>query len=428
MSAPNAERGVAPQRVDFVREDYLGSGTFGVTPTDPSFLKYSDAINTLNITPSAVIERRGGLGTADPVDFQRGPESHEIVVGYDLVKQINASGDASYDGLARQGDELLPDSHSLLVREDKTQVQSGATVAENTSRPTRLYLYGRGGLVNEGMLAGNPSEQQPVVVELTYIFQYLRAFQIDQPTSVEAPTEVVVKSTDSGDTGVAVEIEGTDDTDTYASETVTTDASDGTTIVSSTTTFQNIDVVYVSAANVGDIEVAINTGSQTSPTEGDTIAKVFGETTYSGVESDYGVPPLGSGSREDTSTLGAPENFIGDTIQADSSPYPYQIQAINLTWENGLEETAVSDQLGRALHPGNRTLNWESTIFGENASIDALQAHFQNSSRNMTWTLDNTTIDLSNTRLVEPGEVAKEEGQAVMTIENRWVAEGLTLS
>lgn len=426
MSAPNAERGISPQRVDFAREDYLGTGTYGVTPDNPSFQKYSDNIRNINATPEAVLERRGGIGSADPRSFERGPESHELTITYDLVKWFGSStGDAAYDGIERQGDELLPDSHSFLMREDKTTVQSDNTVAGNTSRPTRLYLYGRGGLISEGTIQGNPSEQQPITAELTYSFQYLRAVQIDQPTSSEADTLLAVESTDSGDTDVAVDIESEGGS---TSETVTTDSSDATTAVSTSETYGDVDGIYVSAETTGDILVSVNTGSATSPTAGDTLAEIYGTSTYDGVESDYGVPVIGTGSRESVSSLGSHENFIGDTIQADSSPYPYQIQGIVLTFSNNLEETEVADQFGMARHPGNRELTWESTIFGENASIDALQAHFQNTTRNLSWQMDGGTVTLDNTHLVEPGEVAKEEGQAVMTVENAWTAEGITFS
>lgn len=426
MSAPNATRGVAPQRIEFAREDYLGSGTYGVTPTDPEFLKYSDNVRNINVTPEAVLERRGGLGSADPRSFERGPESHEAVVTYDLVKWLgSASGDAAYDGIERQGDELLPDSHTLLTREDKTQVAAGATVSGNTARPTRLYLYGRGGLIGEGVVQGNPSEQQPITVELTYQFQYLRAQQIDQPTSSEADTYLAVKSTDSSDTGLSVDIE---DEGAATSETVTLDSSDATTVVSSSSQYGDIDAIYVSGANTGDIVVSINSGTDTSPSEGDELARVYGSATYDGVESDYGVPTLGSGSREAVSALGTHENFIGDIIQADSSPYPYEIQGISLNFSNNLESTEVADQFGMAYHPGDRELSWQSTIFGENASIDALQAHFQNDARDLSWEMDGGTVTLDQSRLVEPGEIAKEAGQAVMTVENNWIAEGITFS
>ena len=426
MSAPNTERAVAPQRIDFVREDYLGTGTYGVTPTDPEFLKYSDNVRNLNATPESVIERRGGLGSPDPRSFERGPESHQITITYDLVKWLgSATGDAAYDGLERQDDNLLPDSHSFLTREDKTQVTADNTVSGNTARPTRLYLYGRGGLVSEGSVMGNPSEQQPIVVELTYRFQYLRAHQIDQPTSDESDTYLTVKSTDSADTSLTVTIE---DEGGATSEDVTTDASDGTTVVSTSSQFGGIDSVYVDADNVGDIVVSVNSGDDTTPTEGDELTRVVGSSNYSDVESDYGVPPIGSGSRETVASLGSHENFLGDTIQSDSSPYPYQIQAVNLVFNNNLETTEVADQFGMAVHPGNRNLNWESTIFGENASIDSLQAHFQNTARNQSWEMDGGTVTLDSAHLVEPGEVAKEEGGAVMTVENAWTAEGITFS
>lgn len=420
----NVERGVAPQRVDFAREDYLGAGTFGVTPTDPTFLKYSDRIANLSVTPSAMLQRRGGIGSADPVDFQRGPEENELAITYDLVKPISATGDAVYDGAERQGDEMLPDSHSIVMREDKTRISAGATVSGNVARPTRLYLYGRGGLISDGSIIGDASEQVPISVELSYALQYLRGFQIDQPTSGEGSVELLINSTDSSDTGLTVKVEDESGT----GESVTLDSTDATTHVLTSNAYSDIDAVYVPGDNVGDIQVFVNSGTTTSPTVGDQLSTVYGETTYDGVESDYGIPPIEAGSRESVSALGSPENFLGSAIEADASPYPYQIQSVTVTFENNLEATELASGFGMHRAAGNRDVTWEATVFGERTSIDSLRQHFQNNTRTHTWSLTNSTLTLPDSHLTEPGEVAKEEGQAVMTIDNTWTAEGLTIS
>lgn len=414
-----AESGLRDQRIDFARE---GDNNFGGALADPSFLKYSDTVNSLSATPEAVLEERRGLGSADPADFQRGPESHEVTINYDLVKWFSATGDAAYDGLVRDADNLLPDSHTLLVREDKGSVPAEHTVAGNASYSTRIYLVGRGGLIDEVAITGDPSDSQPISVELTYLYQYLRTFQIDQPGS---STYLTLRSTDSGDTGLAVEVESEGGT---TSETVSLDGSDATTVVSTSNQYGDVDGFYVSSEHAGDIVLSINDGSDTAPTEGDEISRLPGTTTYGGGEYDYGVPVLGTGSRETVGSLGSPETFIGDRIGRYSTPMPHEINSATLTVSNNVEETEVASGYGMSLHPGNRNITLEPTLFSENTTYDLVTEHLQNNAQNMTWEMTGGTLTLNSAVLSEPGEIAKEEGQAVMSVESVFTAAGISIA
>lgn len=411
----NAESGLRNQRIEFARES-----TFGAAPADPSFLKYSDTISSFSATPEAVLEERRGLGSPDPADFERGPESHEVTVSYDLVKWFSATGDAAYDGLVRDADNRLPASHSLVAREDKGAVPAEHTVSGNASYATRIYVVGTGGLVDEVAITGDPSDSQPVQIELTYTYQYLRPYQIDQP---DAATDVVVSSTDAGDTGVSVTIE---DEGAATSETVTTDGTDGTTLVQTTATFGDIDAIDVAGDHVGDIEVAINSGSDTTPSAGDTLAVIAGSANYGGVESDGGVPALGTGSHE---ALGSPspETFIGDRILRGTNPFIHEINSATLTVSNNVESMEVSDGFGMSLHAGNRNVTMEATMFGENTTYDMVSDHLQNVANDIDWEMTGGTLTVDQSRLTSPGDVAKEEGQAVMTTDNEFTGEGITI-
>lgn len=420
MSATQPQRpeaGLRNHRTEFARES-----AFGATGSDPSFLKYSSSVTNVTWSSGATLEARRSLGNADPVDHHRGPESHELTVTYDLCKFFTDAGsanDAAYDGLARDADNLLPNSHTLVDREDKGQVAAANTVSGNTARPTRIFTVGKGGLIDEVAVTGDPSDSQPISVELSYVFQKVRSYQIDQPNS---GTLLAVRSTDAGDTSQSVTIED------EGGATAETLALNGTSLVSTSNTYADIDAVELSAETAGDVEVVVNTGSATSPTAGDVLASVAGATTYDNVEGDLGVPALGAGSHEDAGTLPAPEQFIGDRILRAASPVPHEIPSATLTVSNNVEEQEVSSGFGMSLHPANRNITLEASMFGENQTHAMLVDHLQNNSKSIDWEMTGGTVTLESAALTEPGDRAAEEGQAVMTSDNTFEATGIAFA
>lgn len=416
MPNENPEGGLRNHRTEFVRES-----TYGSWPSDPDFLKYSSTVTNFTWASDSVNEDRRGLGSADPHEFLKGPETHEITVEYDLVKWFtDGSGnanDAGYDGLARDSDQLLPNSHTIVDREDKGAIDSDQTVSGNASYATRLYTVATGALVDEIAVAGDPSDSQPVTVEITYLAQKARSYQIDQPDS---GTLLAFDSTDANDTSQSVTVEDDDGN----SETI---GLDGTNLVSTSNQYSSIDAVELDAECDGDVTVYVNTGDATSPSAGDSLAVIYGSSSYNGVEGDLGVPAVEAGSHE---TLNDPaaEVFIGDTIDQAGSPFPYEIPAATLTVENNIEETERSSGYGMALHPGNREIMMEATMFGESMTHDMLQQHLANEANNISWNLDGGTLQLDSAVLDEPGERAAEEGQAVMTTDNTFVGSGLTFA
>lgn len=417
MSNTNPEGGLRNHRTEFIRES-----SFGTPGSNPSYLKYSDSINSFAWTSDSVNEGRRGLGSADPIGFLKGPETHEVVVSYDLVKWFtDGSGnakDAAYDGMARDADQLFPNSHTIVDREDKLSISSDQTVSGNTSYDTRLYTVAKGAVIDEVAVTGDPSDAQPVQVELTYLAQKGRSYQIDQPGS---STLLTVKSSSANDTSQSVTIENEG---AGTSESVTLN---GTSLVSTSSTFGDIDAIELSGETDGTITVSINDGTNSSPTEGDALAKIEGKNTYDSVEGDLGVPALGSGSHE---TLSSPsvEQFIGDVIDRGGSNFAYEIPSATVTVANNVEETERSSSYGMGLHPGNREITMEATMYGDAMTHDLLQQHLENTAKNVTWKLDGGNLQLDNAVLQEPGERAAEEGQALMTTDNLFQADGLTFA
>jgi len=88
----------------------------------------------------------------------------------------------------------------------------------------------------------------------------------------------------------------------------------------------------------------------------------------------------------------------------------------------------VSDGYGMSLHSGNRNVTMEATLFGENTTYDLVKDHLQNVGKDIEWTMDGGSLTVDTARLTGPGDVAKEEGQAVMTTDNEFTGESLTIA
>lgn len=334
---------------------------------------------------------------------------------------VDGSGnplDAAYDGLARDIDNLLPNSHTLLTRQEVNgSLSADNTISGNSGYGTRLYSVGRGGKIDEVEIAGDASDSQPLQTELSYLVQKARSYQIDQP---DASTQLVVSSTDSNDTSVDVTLENEDGS---TSETITLD---GTNLVSTTASFGDIDAFELSAETQGNVKLSINDGDETSPTEGDQLAEIQGASTYDGVEGDLGVPAIDSGSRE-TSFSASYQKFIGDRILAGTDPYPHEIPSATLNVSNNIEETERASGYGMGLHEGNREISLEATMYGETLTHNMLERHLQNVKEKQVWEMTGGDVELLDAVLDEPGSREAEEGQAVMTTDNTFVASGINI-
>lgn len=413
------ESGLRNYRIDFARE-----ASFGDWGADPAFLYYSPVINSFSWESENAPAERRALGSADPVEYQKASESHSFTIEYDMEKWlVDGSGnaeDAAYDGLARDGDNLLPNSHTVVTREDKGAIPEGATVdGASGSKATRIYSVGQGGLIDSVTLTGEAEDAAIVTVELEYMVHKARTYQIDQP---DASTELVVYSTSANDTTQTLTIE---DEGGATAEDVPLD---GTNLVTTTSTFGDVDALELDAQTEGDVVVAVNSGTTTSPAEGAQLAEINGANTYGGNEGDLGVPALGAGSRETLPTDPVYQSFVGDNIQRGNSDIYHTISSMSVSAENDLEDMEVTETYGVELFPGSRELTAEATMFSEVASHDNLVEHLEVVEGDIDWTLTGGTISLLSAVLSEPGAREVEEGQAVMTLDNTFTAQGLNIA
>lgn len=417
-----SEGGLRNHRTEYIRES-----TTGTAPSDPAWNLFSDTVRSLEWSPDAQIEEQRGLGDAAPNGFFRGPETHELTITYDLQQGVESGGspqDASADGLERDSDQLLKNTHTLVDREDKTSLDSEETVNESTSYDTRIYTVGKGGYVDEVVFTGDPGSQQPVQVELTYQFEKIRSYQIDQPSSA---TGLALESTDSSDTGLTVTIENED---AGKSEDVSLDGSDATTLVGSTTTdFADIDAIELGSEATGDIKVYINDGSTSTPTKGDQLATIPGQSTYNSIEGDLGVPALGSGSH--ASALGSSyEIFLGDTIERPSgtSTWAYDISSYEMTVSNNLETSVRSDSMRQRISIGQQDSEVSATLMGETESHSQIIEHLQGTTNDIVWTLDNSILQLDSAVLMDAPSRTIEAGQAMLSLDCGFTGSGITVT
>lgn len=412
------EGGLRSHRTEFVRES-----TTGTTPSDPGWNAYSDTVRSIEWAADAQIEGRRGLGDAAPANFYNSLESHEVTITYDLQQWFTSGGsaqDAAYDGLTRDSDNQIPNTHSFVDREDKSSISAGQTVNGSTSYATRIYTVGKGGYLDEVTIGGDPGSDQPVTVELSYQFEKVRSYQVDQPSS---STELVAKSTDSNDTTQTLTVE---DEGAATSATFTLN---GTSIVASDTSvsFDNIDAVELDAETDGDVELYINDGTNSSPTQGDQLTTLRGKNSYSG-EGDLGVPALGAGSH--AGSIGSSyEQIIGDTVERPAgTSLAFSINSVEFAVSNNVETNTRLGGTRLRIHDGPQDVEVSATVLGESESHQQIIDHLQAKENTVRWTMDGGNIEADNAAITDVGDRSIESGQAMMTLDNTFTGQGVTIN
>jgi hypothetical protein len=351
MSASNPaplESATAPTRVEWVPET-----SFGEPPDNPSWNRFSDYIKPgpdWGGDPNTEGDR--AQGSPDFYDHYRGQETHPLSFTYPLQRfPVDASGNI-------QGPEAVPivndgssyyPSHTVVYRQE-------VTTGGNFGAGFRSYVVALGARVDEVTFPGDASANLPIEIDLSYEASYGRTHLIHQPDSA---TTLTLSSTDAQDTfDVVIENEGAGTT-----ETVTLN---GTTDVTTTTSFSDIDAIWCEGEPVGDISVTDGSGT-------DILEDPFVGTDGDGRGGyERGVPPLGTGSH--ASAIGTdPRNyhFLGtDQTWGGSNP------AISAGNAGGVEtaDLTVSIDMGSeprtgspfpAIVPNTRTVTVELTNRGK---------------------------------------------------------------
>ncbi len=409
MPATATEGGIRDKRFEYARETIAGE-----LVTDPNWKLPSDNVTNFEWSPTGGVQARQGLGTADVVRHDNGPEEHEVTVQYDMqVFPVDASGNPQSldaDGLLRAGPQnALPNTHQFVRREQKDDLDANQTVNGSTRKDNRTFTVMVGGRIDSVSYQGDPSSEQPVVVEVTYSAEKVRQYQIDQPGS---STVLDITNDGSSEIDVTVEDEGATTTETI---TVSAGATETT-----TSQFGDIDAIQLSDDVDGDVTV--------SESSGDDLAIIRGSDFYGHGEGDMGVPSLGSGSHADP--IGTDYEFIlGDKIeQPAGSSFAYELNSVELSVENNVQSREQIGTPRMALSADNRGVELTTTIVGETESVRTAEEHLGVKQNDIVWTMSGGTITVDNSALTDFGGVTDEMGESAMSLDNTFTGEGITVS
>lgn len=396
------ETGLLTDRVEFIRET-----TTGQVPTDPAWEYISDNVRSVVWEPAPDATPRHGLGTPDPLSHDVGNEEHEITIEYDLQRPlVDSNGDPDDpmgDAFARNADNIIPNTHSLLIRDDReTSIPSDPSGTAGA----RMYVVAKGCYANAEP-EFDPEEGAPVMGVVNYTAEKVRSYEILQPDSA---IELAVQSTDSNDTSQDVTIE---DEGGATSETVTLS---GTTAVNTTATFDNVDAIELSAETTGNVELyTYDTGAGAVQ---DQLTTIYGAQEYSlndqDLEGDLGVPALDAGSRASAINKSY-EFYQSANLTRGGSAIDYDVNRITATVENNLEATLRQSSVRSRYNEGNRSIEVEADVIGWGSSDEYITDAMRGASANMKIEMQNSDITFNEAQPVEPGE--RERGPEDTAIE-----------
>lgn len=401
------EGGIRPHRIEYVRES-----TEGTTPSNPSWLKFSDTVTAWpDWEPDANTTEQRGHGDPDAQGYFNGAETHELTVSYDLgqwlVDSSDNAQDAAADAMLLDTDNSINNTHSIVMRQD---FSTGGV----DSAGRRIYHVYKGAHPASVTLPFETEDGSPVSVELSYQAEKGRTYVIDQPAD---GTTITVSSSDSGDTSQSVTIENEGATTT---ETLTLN---GTTAVTGTTSFSDIDSVELSAETAGDITIEDDSNN--------TLMTIYGQNTYEQGEGDLGVPNLGTGSHS-SANINSWVSFVDDSMLTfGGSDIAAEFISGELNVDLNLEDNSRSGSLTRNIHVTGRTVEWSATVAGEQESIDQVIRHLHGTQNDIVWTdsaNSGNTVTGTNARYMSPGSSSFEPQQGKHERDVTLESEGISLA
>lgn len=397
------ESGTLPGRYEWVPEP---NGPMSV-PTDPEWKRFSDTIRSFNADVGVSYARQDDIGNPDAADHYRGTEDPSASIGYDLQRfpidtDGNPVGAEAYGILRDDFNQLI----GSLMAVERTEAPGG-----NDGAGMRIYTVVRGAKVESVEPTNDPSEENPILMELTFQPTKVRSYAIHQ---LSATSTLEITSTDDGDT-MDVTIESEDATTT---ETI---ALDGTTAVTTTESFSDVDAIWLSEEPAGDVTVTDGSGT--------TVCEITGGLTYSDddqpVAGDRGVPSLGAGSHADPIGMSY-EHFVGDRVERPvGSPVRPRVQAAGWTVENDFTTDAVHTSQLPTVDESDRTVTIDADVAGPKVSHDSMMEALAKDRNDYEHELSGGVVRFKNTVVESPGERQREaSGQATAAISETFAASG----
>jgi len=396
-----AESGQLPGRYEWVEEPSPGA-----VPTDIEWNRFSDVIRTFEMDPGATLARQDSIATADAVDHNRGPEEPSATVGYDLQRfPVDGAGDpvdaSAYGILRDQYNDLL----GTLLAVGRRECGGG-----NDGAGVREFSVVRGAGVDSVSPTLDPSGEQPILMELSLTARKARSYLIHQPS---AATTLELVSTDDGDTmEVTIETEDAGTTDTISL--------DGTTAVTTTTSYSDIDAVWLADNPTGNVTVSDGSGT--------TFLELTGGLEYSDddqpVDGDRGIPPLGAGSH--AGEIGSSfEHFVGDRFERPAGEaVRARINSASWTIENNINTQALHNTRAPALDAGNRGVTVDADAAGPYISHKSMMESLQKVQQHIEHELSGGTLQFKNAVPTDAAARTVEAEQAVASISETFSCSG----
>lgn len=395
MSIEAGESGTLPGRLEFVREPSY----FGV-PTDPEWQRYSDRIQSFTAGPNMSYARQPDLGTADAVDHDRGAEDPAADIEYHLQRPLvdgsGAPDDPAADGILRDDRNQLLNSHLICYRRTQDGGNFGAGIRE--------YTVVRGAKVASAELENDPTAELPIPVSLSYNPRKVRSYLLHQP---DTETTLDIVSTSDEDTmEITIEDEGASTAETIALS--------GTTVVTTTESFSDVDAVFLAEEPAGDVEITDGDGTTVTTLNGGESHSDDGQP----VDGERGIPPLGEGSHADP--IGTEfEHFVGDRLERPAgSPVRARVSSATLSVENDFDSNPVHDSRLPVYDESERTVTMDADVAGKTVSHENFEQHVLKDQQGLEHELDSTLVTLNNTVPVDIDDrsVDAEEGVTVYSL------------
>lgn len=404
------ESGQLPGRYEWVAEPAPGE-----VPTDPDWQRFSDVVRSFEAEAGASLGRQDSLGTSDAVDHNRSMEEPSLAVGYDLQQfPVDANDnpvDASAYGILRDQYNQLPGTLLTVGRREHPGGNDGAGVRE--------YTVVRGSKTESVEPTLDPSEENPILMELGFQPQKTRSYLIHQPS---AATTVTVEADNENDINLDVTVEdedaGTAETITLAEETDV----DGNFVAANATTmadFADIDAIWLDDNPVGDVTITDGSGT--------TLCEIKGGLTYSDddqpVDGDRGVPPLGTGSHADTIDTSY-EHFVGDRFERAGAALRARVNSASWTVENDLETNALSETRAPSVDEGNRTVSVDADVAGPFVSHQSMMDSLQKDQGDIEHELSGGIFRFKNSVPTDSATRTVESDQGVASLSETFEASG----
>jgi hypothetical protein len=404
MSAKAYEGGIRPYRLEFVRES-----TEGQWPDNPDFRLYSDNVRNFDpqITPGT--EGQRGLGGVDFNDHFTGTGSFQFTVEYDLQQAIAAGSDASYDGIRRDSDNTLVNSHGVVRRMEQDSLDPDNTVNGTSSKDTRQFVVFKGAKIDTITITGDPTSPQPVMVQLDYIAEKAEVFQFDQPDANETLT---VRSSSAQDTSQKASVAKADGS---SENTVTLNGQTEVAVGS----YSSYDGFQLDAETSGNVTLAVSGG--------DDLAVLRGQNAYDYNEGEQGVATLGTGSRGQS--IGQDYEIVqGDKIERpDGTVLGDEVNSTEVTIENNVSEDATTSGPRPVVVANERLVSVDSTLFGETEYFDNMIDSLTATKNKFQWTLTHTIIEVLDSVVTEVGGT-EEPTQGIKQVDATIEGEGINLA